>query len=97
VADFLFHPEAQDDYITALAWYQTRSARTATRFEAEVQRVLDLIDDNPSSFPHYDDEHRFALLRRFPYCIVYQEQPARVYVIAVAHGSRSPGYWKGRK
>jgi plasmid stabilization system protein ParE len=96
VADILFHPEAQAEYDNAVAWYQSRSPQAATRFETEVERVLSLIDTNPAMFPSYDDEHRFAVLRRFPYSVVYQVQPGQVYVIAVAHSGRSPGYWQGR-
>lgn len=54
------------------------------------------IADHPDSFPKYDEEHRFALLRRYPYCMIYEEQPQRIYVIAVAHTSRSAGYWQRR-
>ena len=43
MADFLFHPEAQEEYDAAQAWYQARSARAATRFEAEVERALERI------------------------------------------------------
>lgn len=96
MANVLFHPEAQAEYDAAMAWYQARSPNTAKRFETEVERVLGSIDANPDMFPKYDDEHRFAVLRRFPYSVVYQVQPGHVYVIAVAHGSRSPSYWQGR-
>ena len=96
MADIFFHPEAQAEYETALAWYQARSGRAATRFEAEVERVLESIAQQPDSYPRYDEEHRFALLMRLPYCIVYQVQPAGVCIVAVAHGSRAPGYWQGR-
>ena len=96
MADTLFHPEAQDDYDNALARYQARSLRAAARFEAEVERTLGLIAGNPETFPCYDDEHRFAILRRFPYSLVYIIQPGQVLIVAVAHSSRSPGYWQGR-
>lgn len=96
MANVLFHPEAQADYDAALAWYQARSLQAARRFEAEVDRVLGLVASSPEAFPQYDDEHRFAVLRRFPYSVVYQVQPGTVYVIAVAHSSRSAGYWQGR-
>jgi plasmid stabilization system protein ParE len=92
----MFHPEAQAEYQAARAWYQSRSPRAAERFEAEMERVLGLVGTNPDMFPKYDDEHRFAVLRRYPYSVVYQVQPDRVYVIAVAHSSRSAGYWQGR-
>jgi plasmid stabilization system protein ParE len=96
VADILFHPEAEAEYQGALAWYQSRSVRAAARFEAEMERILGLIRSNPDMFPPYDDEHRFAVLRRYPYSVVYQVEVGQVYVIAVAHSSRSAGYWQGR-
>ena len=96
MADIAFHPEAQTEYEAALAWYQARSPQAAIRFEAEVARILGLIGTSPDLFPPYDDEHRFAVLRRFPYSIIYQPQSGRVFVIAVAHSARKTGYWQGR-
>ena len=58
--------------------------------------VLDLVAASPGMFPRYDDEHRFVMLRRFPYSVVYQIQRDQILVVAVAHSSRSPGYWQGR-
>ncbi len=94
--DIRFHPEAQAEYQAALAWYQVHSPQAAARFEAEAERVLGLIVANPGMFPMYDDEHRFVMLRRFPFNVVYQVQPGQVYVVAVAHSRRSAGYWQGR-
>lgn len=96
MANVVFHPEAQAEYQAALAWYQARSLQAALRFEAEVERVLGFISTNPDLFPKYDDEHRFAVLRRFSYSIVYQVQPGQIHVIAIAHSSRATGYWQGR-
>jgi plasmid stabilization system protein ParE len=97
VSDILFHPEAEAEFASAISWYRLRSPRTADRFVAEIDRVLRLIESSPQMFPEYDSEHRFAVLRRFPYSIVYQAQPGRNLVIAVAHSSRASGYWHGRK
>lgn len=96
MANILFHPEAQDEYEQALAWYQARGPRAAARFEAEVQRLLGLVQLNPESFPAYDDEHRFAVLRRYAYTLVYQVHPDRIFVVAVAQAGRRQGYWQGR-
>jgi len=96
VANIIFHPEAQIEYEQAMAWYQARSPRAATRFEAEVHRLLSLVQLNPESFPTYDDEHRFVVLRRFAYTLIYQGQPDRIFVIAVAQAGQRPGYWQDR-
>jgi len=96
VANVLFHPEAQAEYVDALNRYRTQSERAANRFEAEIERILGSIPAYPEMYPRYDSEHRFALLRRYPYSVVYQVHEGRTYVVAVAHSSREPGYWQGR-
>ena len=96
MADVSFHPEARDEYDEALTWYQARSARAAARFESEVDRVVGLIRANPDSFPAYDGEHRYAVLRRFPYSLVYRAQGDQVTAVAVAHSARRAGYWGSR-
>jgi len=96
VDEVRFHPEAQAEYQAALAWYQTRNARASVRFEAELDRVIEGIIANPAMFPAYDDEHRFSMLRRFPFSVVYLAQPGQIEIVAVAHTRRSAGYWRRR-
>ena len=96
MVDVWFHPEARAEYLDALTWYQTRSPQASAQFEAEVERALDLIKSNPTTFPKYDDEHRYIGLRRYPYSVIYRFQPGEIYVVAIAHSSRAAGYWQGR-
>ena len=42
---------------------------------------------------HPEAEH---VLRRFPFSVVYAVVADLVYIVAVAHGSREPGYWRLR-
>jgi plasmid stabilization system protein ParE len=35
-------------------------------------------------------------LRRFPFVVVYRDLPDHVEVMAFAHTSRRPGYWRSR-
>lgn len=32
----------------------------------------------------------------FPFAIVYIEEPDRIWIVAVMHFKRRPGYWHGR-
>lgn len=41
--------------------------------------------------------HRRFTLTRFPYTIVYRMRETDVYIVAIAHTSRRPGYWKNRR
>ncbi|MDP1797508.1 MAG: type II toxin-antitoxin system RelE/ParE family toxin [Planctomycetaceae bacterium] len=92
-----FHPEAQSEYTEARQWYAERNLSAAERFEAEVDRLLELIVARPEMFGRYDDQHRFAVLRRFPYRIIYQVHRGRVFVIALPHANHHPDYWMDRR
>jgi len=36
------------------------------------------------------------VLRRFPYVVVFIELDAEIRILAIAHMSREPGFWRGR-
>ena len=43
-----------------------------------------------------EDGSRRLLLRHFPYAVYFDIDGATVYVLAVAHQRRAPGYWRNR-
>jgi hypothetical protein len=45
----------------------------------------------------YDDRHRFVLTRRFPYVIYFRTEATATLVVAVAHESQKPNYWRKRR
>ena len=96
MADISIHSDAEAEYEAALAWYLARSARAADGFEEAFERALESIAANPQLHPLYDDRHRFCLLRRYPYSLIYRVDGDQVRVVAVAHSRRLPGYWSGR-
>lgn len=87
---------AEVDYIESLTWYAERSVDAANEFDVEFDRALTQIAADPERFPLCDARHRFFLLRRFPFRIVYRMAHEDVVVIAVAHGSRTHAYWVDR-
>lgn len=91
-----FHQEAGREFDEAVDWYRAQSATVARAFLREVHRALDLISRNPESWPVFEGNARRILLRRFPFAVIYRLEREVVFVIAVAHGRRRPGYWRGR-
>jgi plasmid stabilization system protein ParE len=81
---------------SAWRWYARRSPAAAARFQAELDRAVAEIGSTPSRWPQYIMGTRCVRLRRFRYLVVYTESLSLVRVIAVAHGSRKPGYWRRR-
>lgn len=65
----------------------------AKKFLKEIDHYLDLIAENPLQFAiKFSDRYRFAVLKVFPFFIVYriEEDQELVYVISIFHTSRNP-------
>ena len=86
------HPEALAEYTEAVEFYEDHAPGLGRDFFEEVQRVLRLVEENPGIGSPY----RRAYCRRFPFGLVYRETAEVVWVLAVMHLRRRPGYWKDR-
>jgi plasmid stabilization system protein ParE len=97
MANVVFHPDAEVEFRASLSWYGRRSRRAAQGFERAMDRVLTTVASTPDRYPFYDDVYREAILTRYPYSLIYRvESNGDVLVVAVAHSSREPDYWRGR-
>jgi plasmid stabilization system protein ParE len=85
------HPAALEEAEAVLAWYAKRSSRAADAFLNELDHAI-----HPERYQLYEFEARRAVLRRFPYLIVFREGTEGIEIVAVAHGRRRPGYWRDR-
>ncbi len=93
---FLFHPEANADFRDAIQWYWDRSPSIASEFRASISGLVEEIASVPGRWPRYLHGTRRFVVPRFPYSIIYLDDPDVVTIIAVAHSSRRPGYWRQR-
>lgn len=93
---FRFHPEASQDFREAIGWYRSRSPVVAVEFRATVSDVIRQIVRTPRRWPKYLHGTRRLVLRRFPFSIIYLDDPDVLSIVAVAHSKRKPGYWKTR-
>ena len=90
------HAEALLEAESSLTWYRTRSLRAADSFLNTVEQAIDTILESPNRWPKDRDGFRQYQLRSFPFVLFYRDTPSAVEIIAVAHASRNPGYWKSR-
>jgi plasmid stabilization system protein ParE len=97
-----FEPEAREELLVAIEWYEEREPGVGARLLAAVDSALESILFAPQacSLVFGDEQSQFAARRKplngFPYAVVYLDQPAEIRVLAVAHGRRRPGYWRER-
>jgi len=93
--------EAEADLDEAMTWYEERQPGLGERFLTAVKATLRRVARNPglgSQPPGVgDDDARRSLVKKFPYAVVYYETATEIRVIAVAHGRRRPGFWRGRR
>ena len=92
-----FHPEAEQELIEAIRWYRERSNLAARAFATDIAASLRQIAAAPNRWTEVrPGEHRF-ILARFPFSILYRVRTNVVFVTAVAHQRRRPGYWRDRE
>jgi plasmid stabilization system protein ParE len=91
-----FHPKALEEYREAAHWYGNREPNLALRFVGEVERAIRGILDAPDRRRIIDEDVRRCLTHGFSYSILYTIEPEFVFIVAVAHCAREPGYWKER-
>jgi plasmid stabilization system protein ParE len=91
-----FHRLAEDEVLAARRYYARFGAALAARFLAALDEAVARVGANPAMWPADVHGTRACRLRKFPYRLVYVEEPARVLVLAVPHDGRRPGYWRRR-
>jgi plasmid stabilization system protein ParE len=92
-----FGPAARLELIEATQWYLDEgSPALAGRFERDIGRAMQLLAVMPGiGSPNYPGVRTWPL-KDFPYTLVYRVVGDTLTVMAVAHQSRAPGYWRGR-
>jgi hypothetical protein len=92
------HPEAELEYAEAIRWYEQDYEGRGARFFEAVETAFDRIEaDGAHTFPRWRrTDFRYLVTHRFPYRLIFREEPGGIVVYAVAHNKKRPGYWKKR-
>ncbi|MFI5402944.1 MAG: type II toxin-antitoxin system RelE/ParE family toxin [Planctomycetota bacterium] len=90
--------EAAEELAAAAVWYEAEQPGLGADFLREALRAVAVIAEGPTAWPMVNRKRnvRKFLLARFPYAVYYVPREDEILVLAVAHGSRRPGYWRGR-
>jgi toxin ParE1/3/4 len=97
VRPVIFTRVARFELIDAQDWYENEARGLGRRFRAVVDAVIERMIANPRQFPVVHKNIRRALLRRFPYALMFVIDPDEALtVIACFHGSRDPVQWQQR-
>jgi plasmid stabilization system protein ParE len=92
-----FNRLAIKDYCEAREYYAARSPLAAARFIDAVDAAVRRIVRAPDSLPIISGKYRRVRVEKFPHSLVFHERAEHdLRIVAVAHTSRRPGYWRRR-
>jgi toxin ParE1/3/4 len=91
-----FHPAARLEWLDAKHYYAERSNTAAATFDRSLSAALDMISAHPLAGAPLSGSVRSWSLARVEYHVIYRTNSEFVFVLAVAHDKRRPGYWRER-
>lgn len=95
---YSFHPEAKEEFLESIDYYESRRTGLGLEFSNEIYSTIQRIIQFPAAWPAFSENTRRCLAQRFPFGIIYQamEDKDEILIIAVMQVNRKPGYWKHR-
>ena len=92
----LFHPATAIEIKSSFDWYQEQVKGLGNDFIQELEEAFHSIQSIPFTWPKMGKSHRRFVLSRFPYSIIYKVLDETIFVVAIMHNHRNPGYWNDR-
>jgi toxin ParE1/3/4 len=89
------HKQAECEFEEACEFYERRQTGLGKRFRGAVLETLREIVKDPERWPARG-RFRKCLVPIFRYKIYYEISADALNIVAIAHPSRRPGYWKKR-
>jgi toxin ParE1/3/4 len=98
VKPVVVHDEARAELDEAMAFYENRARGLGLDLQEKVGEAVTKIQQNPEFWPpHKRSGFRKYFVERFPFTVFYLNLPDCIWIAAIAHGRRRPGYWKKRR
>jgi toxin ParE1/3/4 len=94
--NFSFHPEAEEEFLAAIDFYERREMNLGLDFAVEVHAAIGRAAEHPKAWPVLEGDVRRCQTRRFPYGVLYSQESDGIFILAVMHLHRNPDYWKHR-
>jgi len=94
--NFSFHPEAEKEFNKAIEYYEEIENGLGYDFAGEVYLCIQRIIEYPKAWTIIEADIHRSLVNRFPFGILYAIEEHEIYILAVMHLHKEPGYWKSR-
>ncbi len=90
--------EALAELLVATKWYDLQRDGLGDELLEAINDALTLIQESPNAWPVMPGSRgaRRYVCKGFPYAVFYTIHSESIWVVAIAHTSRHPGYWLHR-
>jgi plasmid stabilization system protein ParE len=92
----VIQPSAENDLKEAKGWYEQILPGLGETFLDRVDETLSRVQQHPHAYHRIFEELRVAMVKRFPYMVIYRIDAIQITVFAVYHTSRDPSEWRTR-
>ena len=92
----VFRHEAETELAEAVDWYEARSQGLGAEFLRSLDAVIAHMQRHPTLYPVVFGNARRAVLRRFPYSVIYVVRDNELLIAACIHSRRDPRRWQER-
>jgi hypothetical protein len=92
----VFRREVAGDLAAAIIWYRNNRPGLDADFQREFEAKLAEIERNPLQYQVVERGMRRAMLRGFPYAVMYTASDQEILVIGCRHVRRNPAEWRKR-
>jgi plasmid stabilization system protein ParE len=96
VKRLVLRPEAEAELAEAVDWYESRGKGLGADLLRSVEAAVEAIQRNPEMYPVIFAAVRRAVLRRFPYSLLFVTSDDEIAILACMHGRRDPRRWEER-
>ena len=95
-AEVRYAPEAEEDVSEGYSFYEHRATGLGEEFLRTVDARISAIARSPEAHQRIYKSYRRAVVRRFPYVVIYEYENGVVTVCSVFHTSQDPKKWRER-
>lgn len=91
-----FDPAALAEAEQSALFYESEQPGLGKSFVAVLKNSVSEIVKSPLLWRKFSGQFRRYLLPQFPFGIIYAIHKKEIYIVAIMHTKRRPGYWKRR-
>ena len=95
--NYSFHPDAHEEMLGAKSYIKADDPVEAGLFDIAFNEALRWARNEPLLFRCFEKEYRKVKVGKFRYSLIFRIRKDEIQILALAHHSLKPGYWKNRK